>query len=138
MGPLADQKICLDTTALIDVLRDDPVAVGRVQRLMDEGWDLQTTSINAFELYLGAFLTGLAKRIPQVEEILVELKILNFSSREAKESGRLLAELQRRGEGVEIRDALIAGTMLSNACLTVLTRNLEHFKRFKQLRILTY
>jgi len=137
VGPLADQKVCLDTTVLIDVLRDERDAVGKVRELREQGWDLHTTSVNAFELYTGAYLTNPVRRIPQVEGILGEMMILTLTSKEAKEAGTLFAELQRRGEKVEIRDVLIAGTILNNACHNILTRNVE-FRRFRSIHVLSY
>lgn len=135
---MADQKICLDTTALIDVLRDERDAVRKVGELKEEGWNMHTTSVNAFELYTGAYLTNPVRRVPQVEGILEEMMILTLNSGEAKEAGMLFAELQRRGERVEIRDVLIAGTILNNACHDILTRNVEHFRRFRTIHVHSY
>ncbi len=138
MGPLADQRVCLDTTFLVDLLRNVPEATEKAERLTREGWTFDTTSVNAFELFMGAFLATSPRRLTAAEGLLGEVNLLNLGMRESREAGRLLAGLQRRGETVEIRDVLIAGIAMSNDCHNVLTRNVTHFKRFGELKIMPY
>jgi len=61
------RRICLDTTFLIDLLRELPDAVQKAKQLKEAGSDVCTTSISAFELYIGAIRSASAKRISRLE-----------------------------------------------------------------------
>jgi len=56
-------RICLDTTFLIDHLRDLPAAVEKARELKEIKSDLSTTSINAFEAYIGAIRSASPRKI---------------------------------------------------------------------------
>jgi len=135
---MAIRKICLDTTFLIHFLRDKKNAVRKAEELENQGVELCTTSINAFELYLGAYNSKNPKRIEDVRDLLSDLIILNVDEKAAEKSAELLSTLTLRGEMIDVRDALIAGTILVNNCYTLVTKNVKHFKRISDLKVETY
>jgi len=49
------KKVCLDTDFLIALLRNKPEAVKRAEEYDFLNVEISTTSMNAFEVYLGAF-----------------------------------------------------------------------------------
>jgi len=128
----------LDTTFLIDHLRGLPNAVNKAAELKDAGCDLCTTSISAFELYFGATLSQRPKSLAALEGLLADIRILNLGKDEAQESASIMADLMRRGRMIEMRDALIAGCMIRNACTTILTRNARDFARITELEVIEY
>lgn len=132
------KSICLDTTFLIDFLRELPAAVEKAGELRGVGADLSTTSINIFETYLGAIRSTSRHRMARLEALLEDIRILPLGRREAEEAATILAELMKRGNPTEMRDALIAGCMLENACLSIVTRNVRDFSRVKNLEVLSY
>ncbi len=69
--------------------------------------EFYTTSINAFELYIGAYRSRKPKRVADVEEILNDLILLSINKNEAEESAKIFVELMEKGEIIDIRDASI-------------------------------
>jgi tRNA(fMet)-specific endonuclease VapC len=49
------KKVCLDTDFLVALLRKHPEAVRKAEEYDSTGAEISTTSMNAFEIYLGAF-----------------------------------------------------------------------------------
>ncbi len=131
-------RICLDTTFLIDLLRDLPAAVEKARELKDTKSDLSTTSINAFEAYIGAIRSANPKRIATLEALLGELRILLLGKAEAETSASIMVDLMKSGKPIEMRDALIAGCMLRNSYRSIVTRNAEDFSRIMKLEIIPY
>jgi len=132
------QNVCLDTTFLIDLLRDLPEAVQKARELREASSNLSTTSINAFELYLGAMRSADAKKTARLDALLRDLRILLLGRNEAEEAASVLVELMRKGKPIEMRDAMIAGCMLTNAYRSIVTRNVEGFSRINRINALRY
>jgi predicted nucleic acid-binding protein len=131
-------RICLDTAFLIDLLRDLPAAEEKARELKETKSDLTTTSINAFEAYIGAIRSASTKRIVALEALLEDLRILLIGKAEAEMSASIMVDLMKRGKPIEMRDALIAGCMLKNACRSIVTRNAEDFSRIPRIEIIPY
>ena len=132
------RKVCLDTTFLIDHLRGLPEATEKASELKEAGSDLCTTSINVFELYIGAARSQRPRALAALEGLLADIRILNLGKREAEESASIMADLIRKGRMIEMRDALIAGCMLRNGYTSIVTRNSEDFSRIAKLEVIPY
>ncbi len=124
------ERVCLDTDVLIELLRGKESAVRRIKELEKE-CELVTTSVNVFELYYGAFKVGREKNILAVKELSRRLEVLDFTSRVAEIAGKISAELEKKGEGVDFRDVFIASAAIAND-VPLLTSNVKHFKRFER------
>ncbi len=136
---MATRRICLDTAFLIYFLRGKKNAAKKAEELENQDVELCTTAINAFELYLGACSSKNPKRrIKDVRDLLADLIILNVDEKAAEESAKLLSILTSKGEMIDIRDALIAGTMLVNDCYAIVTKNVRHFERISDIKVETY
>jgi len=135
---VATRRICLDTTFLIHFLRNKENAIRKAEELESQSAELCTTSINAFELYLGAYYSKKPRRIETVKDLLTDLVVLDVNEKAAEESAKLLSTLTSKGEMIDVRDALIAGAMLANDCYIIITRNVRHFKRIPSLKVESY
>ena len=94
-----------------------------------------TTPVNAFELFLGAYLSERRDaNLTVVRELLSNLELLEFDLRSCEEAGSIAAGLRSQGESVDVRDSMIAG-IASRFEETLLTRNVEHFSRVKELKV---
>jgi len=131
-------RICLDTTFLIDLLRQLPAAVEKAEELKEKRLDLSTTSINAFEAYIGAIRSASTKRIVALEALLGDLRIILIGKTEAEMSASIMVDLMKSGKPIEMRDALIAGCMLKNACRSIVTRNTRDFSRIPKIQVIPY
>jgi tRNA(fMet)-specific endonuclease VapC len=126
---VADRPV-LDTDILIDYLRGAGPGLELVRSLR-EGLAYRVTAIAAFELSLGRPYA----RDPTPVHALLAVECLPLVRAAALRAGALLCALREAGRGLEVRDALQAGICLE-AGATLVTRNLAHYGRVPNLRVL--
>jgi len=100
---------CFDSTFLIDYVRGDADAVGKLRDLVESGERLSTPSVAAAEVLVGAHFRGRGE-LSRTLEFLDRLEILPFDLAEATEAGRIGAEALRRGTPLAGTDLLVAAT----------------------------
>ncbi len=127
------EVLCLDTDILIDLLRGESKTVEEIKQLEDK-FELVTTAINLFELYYGAYKTRRERNIEAVKEVARRVEVLNLTEKSAEISGKILAELEKRGEAIDFRDVMIAGIVIENN-ITLYTRNVKHFERIEGINL---
>jgi predicted nucleic acid-binding protein len=96
--------------------------------------EVATTPISAFEMCLGAYIIGRQEYVASTLEMLRNITLLPLDLEACIESGKIAAQLRSRGEGFDIRDALIAGVVKRHG-ETLVTRNLKHFERVDGLKV---
>lgn len=125
-------RYVLDTTFVIDHLRDDPAAVQRFARLFEAGEEGFVTDVIAAEAWTGA---------PSDDDralwaMLRAVEYVTASPEGARVAGRLRARARARGQHLSLPDSLIAAVALSlDAAL--LTRNVRDFA-LTPVRLETY
>jgi tRNA(fMet)-specific endonuclease VapC len=125
---------CLDTDFLVAILRGIEMAERKMVELDREGRH-STTTVNAFELFYGAYKSN--QRLTNVEKtkaLLDRVDVLPFELDSSERAGEILADLSARGDSIDFRDAMIAGIARTNG-LSLVTRNKDHFARVKELKI---
>lgn len=127
------ERICLETDILVDFLRDEPAAVSYVEDREGDA-DLATTTVNAFELFHGAYKSGKRGNVEATKELISRLTLLDMDARVAEAAGKELAELEDRGDPIEFRDLLI-GTIASERSYPLKTNNMGHFERIDGLEL---
>jgi predicted nucleic acid-binding protein len=133
---------CLDSTFLIDLMKNDEGAVNKAREM--EGKILMaTTEINVFEIASGIELgkVGDAKKrqkMGQAGALFNRLNVLPLDREGALRGARIVGELKRKGSPVDVLDALVAGISLTHGCDVVVTRNKRHFEHVKGLKVETY
>ena len=129
---------CLDTTFLIDFLRNEPPAVKKLLEFDEE--ELATTTINVFEIMLGICLAkdNAERKLNEFEKLINNLDILSFDFKSSVSSSRIVADLIKKGETIDDLDGLIAGCMLAHGSDTVVTRDAKHFSRIKGIKVENY
>ncbi len=128
---------CLDTDLLVAILRGKETARDSVAALDESGRDA-TTSVNAFEIVYGAQRS--VRRNENLKEalrLLDRLLVIPLDLPSARRAGEIAANLAAKGEGIDYRDAMIAGIALESE-LTIVTRNEKHFSRIKGLKLETW
>lgn len=83
---------------------------------------------------LGAHASGRPENIVSTIEMLRELVLLPMDLESCIEAGKIASTLRETGEGLYVRDALIAGIVMRHG-ETLVTRNLRHFNRVDGLRV---
>src|SRR3989338_4963437 len=123
-----ETKVILDTTVLVDFIRNKEDAVSFVKNL-SEKHEICTTDINVFELYYGAYLSKQTdKNVAAVKGIINIIIVFSTTEESMEISAKLLAELVKKGQKIEIKDVLVAGICLLNSC-PIATQNKKHFER---------
>lgn len=116
--------IIADTDVLIDYLEGRGLGAEAVFQALRRD-ELQTTTINYFELLAGA------RRRRQQESILALLQSIQVWPLDvdtARRAAEVRQQLERSGIGIGMGDSLIAGIALARGA-TLLTRNKKHFER---------
>ena len=129
--------IVLDTSFIVDLLRDRERAQEMLFRLEEEGESVCTTSINVLELYRGAFLS---KRVDENLIILIELLdkllVLDLNEDAYEIFGAVSALLRAGGVPVGDMDEAIAAIALAYGA-TIVSRD-QHFQRVPGLKVVGY
>jgi len=130
--------ICLDSSFLIDILRNKKEAVDKAREMEKFGFGI--TSISVFEVMIGFYLKNkdYASRYANFEELISNLEVLNLDLNSAILSSKISAKLTTEGKIIEQSDCLIAGIMFSNGVSSILTRNISHFTRIKGIKVIPY
>jgi tRNA(fMet)-specific endonuclease VapC len=128
VGNLASGPV-LDSDVLIDYLRG--AGPGRdLVRALIQGAGYRVTAVTAFELALGSTY----RDNPRPVHALLGAPLLTLTRKAGLRAGVLLGELRRRGEAIDVRDAMQAGICLESGA-TLVTRNVSHFERVPGLRL---
>ena len=114
-------KYLADSVFLIELFRKQPKALQKARNLI--GTDVKTTTINAAELYEGAFRAKQTSRhLLQLDEFWQRFDPVPFQLHHAKEFGRLKSQY----DNIAINDLLIAAIAKSDQ-YTLLTKNTKDF-----------
>lgn len=123
-----ETKVILDTSILVDFIRSKEGAVALVKNL-SERYEICTTDINVFELYYGAYLSKQEdKNVATVKGLASTFLVFSTSLESMEISAKILADLDKKGQKIEIKDVMIAGICLVNSC-TIATSNTRHFEK---------
>jgi len=128
----------LDANVLIDVLRRRQAVLSNWQAAVEQGTPLVLSSLVLHELEAGAELSARPDiHRARLRELLAYADIVEFDDEDARASGRIRAELQRKGRPIGPLDTLIAGQALARGW-TVVTSNVRHFGRVDGLRLIDW
>jgi tRNA(fMet)-specific endonuclease VapC len=123
-------RYLLDTNAVIALLnRAESKAFATTMKHRSE--DVATSSIVMHELFFGAYKSARQARNLSVLEAL-RLTILDFDGDDAREAGRIRAQLAQGGRPIGPYDVLIAGQALRHRMILV-TANMREFSRVSGL-----
>jgi predicted nucleic acid-binding protein len=118
------------------VLRNDKKAIEQIEKYEKEQASLSTTSVNLFELYYGAFnFKHTKENLELIEELTENFEILDFSKKSAFNAGKIMSQLKKSGQPLDIKDIFIAAIAISNN-FTLKTNNVKHFEKIEGLGIL--
>jgi tRNA(fMet)-specific endonuclease VapC len=124
----------LDTDHCIAILRGQ-LDLG--DHLMPEE-ELATTAISVAELTHGAQRSQRRDdNLARLEVLLSALIVLPFDESAGRRFGALKAELEGRGKSLDDFDLQIASIAVENE-LPLLTNNTSHFKRVRELQLMTW
>ncbi len=121
--------LIVDSSVLIDHLRNDARAVDRLVTAAEQGHEVWSVSVVRTEIYAGARPGEDA----EISYLLNRLRWLDVGADLADRAGRLAATYRRSHSGIDTVDFLLAAaTQELNAEL--LTLNVKHFPMFPGLQ----
>lgn len=119
-----------DTNFLIDLLRGKP-GTSEIADLYEHP---KTTSINAFELYYGAWRSSKPEQsLSEVNSLLNSIDILGLDMPASQKAAEIHALLVNSGKTLDVQDILIAGIVIANN-EELVTRDINHFNRIPGLK----
>lgn len=122
--------ILLDTDICIEILRGNK-AVTEARDKSDDAVAISFMTVG--ELYYGAERSkNRVKNARIVDEFILSIKVINTDRAILKKFAELKAELYQHNQLLPDADILIAATS-SIYCDKLITGNINHFRRFKQL-----
>ncbi len=129
---------CLDTSVLIDAMRNRPEARTAIEAASEAG--IVTTEVNVYELYVGAHRAGrmVEPEIRRMARGLDEIEILALVRPATIRAAALTSLLRSRGGTVGVLDVLIAAIALVHGVTRILTRDVADFRRIPGVRVDTY
>ena len=115
-------RILLDTSVIVDALRDRKGRRGLFRDWIGEGHELTCCAINVAEVYSGMRPHEAAA----TAELIDGLDFVEISREVARDAGALRLEWQRRGRTLSLPDALL-GAVALRSDLALATDNARHF-----------
>lgn len=103
-------------------------------KMLENVNDWAISSITYHELWRGLMQTSSEKVEEIVTSFLSNVRVIDFDEGDARESGRIHAELIKSGKQIGDSDTLIAGQAIANQ-LTLVTNNTKHFLRVNGLQV---
>jgi predicted nucleic acid-binding protein len=116
-------QIVLDTTVLIDALRNRKERRGLLARLVSSGQELATSTVSIAEV-IGGLRLGEEQA---TQSLLASVEWIPVSATIAERAGNLKAALRRRGHTRSITDMIVAATALESGS-PVATDNSKDFQ----------
>ncbi len=127
---MANSRVVVDTDIIIDYLR-------RRERTLEYAiaqFECALTAISWYELKaIPAHSTRQMQLIARLADV---MEVLPFDQEAADHSAAIWRELGRQGMSIGLPDTLIAGICRAQGA-PLITRNLDHFQRVKDLVVIT-
>lgn len=130
---IVENKVCLDTDFLIDLLRNKKETLLWIKENEDR-FEFATTIINVFELYYGEYKNNF-NGANELDKFINSLSILNLTEEIVKSAGKTAAFLESEGNSLDLKDILIGIIAMKND-FAIKTNNKKHFERIKGLELL--
>lgn len=118
--------ILLDTSIIIDALRNRRGRRGLLRSLLEEGHELACCAVNVAEVYSGMR----PHEAEETTELVEGLDYVQISREAARTAGELRQQWQRKGKTLSLPDALIGAVALREG-LTVATDNVCDFSMLR-------
>lgn len=129
---MADKKLMIDSTVLIDFFRKTDKSKARLTHLFNEYDLLFISAVTEFEVLSGVS----ALHMPVWNGITARIIVLDFDSIVAKEAARIVSELKSKRKTMDKPDLFIAATACIHGLLLD-TANKKHFQHIDALTLLT-
>lgn len=128
---MADKKIMIDTSVLIEYFRKSDKNKTRLVQLSLDFDHIYISSITEFEIFNGAT----PNQIQFWNELISKLTVLHFDSQGARIAAKIVSNLKKKRKSIDKPDLFIASTALANK-LTLATLNQKDFDVIDSLSVI--
>ena len=128
---MADKKIMIDTSVLIEYFRKSDKNKTRLVQLSLDFDHIYISSITEFEIFNGAT----PNQIQFWNELISKLTVLHFDSQAARIAAKIVSNLKKKRKSIDKPDLFIASTALANK-LTLATLNKKDFDVIDSLSVI--
>ncbi len=131
-------KLLIDTSIFIDCLRRKVVnsSIYFLESLITDNVGF-TSAITVAELSVGAHLSRRKDALDKTLELISIVEVVDINTDVAVEGGKIYSRLVKEGETIELNDCLISATAISQGINKIVTRNINHFERIKEIEVFT-
>jgi predicted nucleic acid-binding protein len=128
------QSLCLDTDIIVGFLRNSKnrELFEKIEKNTIQGF---ISSVTLFELYYGALLSPKSKEaLDDIRKISSWLETIDVNNNVAFITAKILSSLKKKGEIIDIRDALIAASAISRN-IPLATENKKHYSKINGIEL---
>ena len=131
-------KLFIDTSIFIDCLRRKVVnsSIYFLESLITDNIGF-TSAITVAELSVGAHLSHRKDALDKTLELISIVEVVDINTDVAVEGGKIYSRLVKEGGTIELNDCLISATAISQGINKIVTRNINHFERIKEIKVFT-
>ncbi len=133
-------KLFLDSSTLIDLLKNDASAVSKIESLKATH-SFYTSTLNVYEVLRGILCFEGKRKDQMLQEfgrLVSNVSVMNIDMEAAKAGALAYSELRKSGTPINEPDPLIAGAAISNGIFSIMTKNTKHFEKIKKLEVIGY
>jgi tRNA(fMet)-specific endonuclease VapC len=127
-------KVLLDTDVLSALMRGIPSALSHANKYLSENPELAFSSITRYEILRGLKAKNASRQLASFDAFCANNKVLPLTDPIVVRAADIYAELHAQGRLIPDADLLIAATALEHN-LVLVTNNISHFNRIRQLRL---
>ena len=128
----------LDTTFLIDILRNKQEASDKLKSLEKLNVPIAVAAPSIVEIFAGLHYSKKSdEEKGRIIDVLESQVIHDLDKESARKAGEIKGNLIKTGNDIELMDCMIAGIAKVNN-ETLVTRNIKHFSRINGLKIENY
>lgn len=128
------RKSLLDTNILTAFLKGNQKVVSNISAYLDEFPVLTISVITYYEIIRGLKAINSINKLKTFQSLVEKSEIENINKAIMDRAADIYVNLRRQGTLIEDADILLAATAIEKE-LVLVTDNIFHFKRIKELRI---
>lgn len=127
-------KYLLDTSILIEILRNNPTVLAHMRATVSAGDDVQVNALSYYEARRGLLNTHRVDKLRKFDAFCRVFGIVYLDLAALDRASEIYSDLKKKGQLIEDADILIAAmTLVNNAVLV--TDNVNHFRRISGLKL---
>lgn len=121
-------KILFDTSALIELERQNQEAIALVKGLITSREEIVISTVTISEVLLGVYFQKAYEKIEEAKKLLSQFKWIPLDENIADVAAQYEALLLNIGNEIEFKDVAIAATFAATKSDFLITQNKRHFQ----------